>query len=62
MPRTRRKRILWSSADVKLLKQLAGKQSARQIARQLKRSEAAVRYKAWESGIKLAARRRARAK
>jgi hypothetical protein len=62
MPRTRRKRILWSSADVKLLKQLAGKQSARQIARQLKRSEAAVRYKAWEGGVKLGARRRARGK
>jgi len=62
MPRTRRKRVLWSSADQKLLKQMAGKESVKRIARQLKRSESAVRYKAWEKRIKLGAGRRARVK
>lgn len=53
MPRMRRKRILWTSADVKVLKQLAGKQSAKNIARQLKRSEAGVRFKAWQMKLSL---------
>ncbi len=53
MPRMRRKRNLWTSADVKVLKQLAGKPSAKQIARQLKRSEPAVRFKAWQMKLSL---------
>jgi len=54
MPRMHRKRILWSPAHVKLLKQLAGKKPVKRIARELKRSEAAVRFKAWQKRIKLA--------
>jgi hypothetical protein len=33
---------------------MAGRQGVRKIARQLKRSEAAVRFKAWQKRIKLA--------
>ena len=57
MARPRRKRVLWTAAELKLLKRLAGKQGVRQIARQLKRSEAAVRFKAWQTRIKLALKR-----
>jgi len=57
MPRTRRKRILWTSTELKLLRKLAGRQGVRRIARQLKRSEAAVRFKAWQKRIKLAVKR-----
>lgn len=57
MPRPRRKRVLWTAAELKQLRQLAGKRSVRQIARQLKRSEAAVRFKAWQKRIKLAVRK-----
>jgi hypothetical protein len=39
------------------LKKLAGKQGVRRIAKQLKRSEAAVRFKAWQKRIKLAVRK-----
>lgn len=59
MPRPRRKRVLWTAAELKLLKKLAGKRGVRQIAKQLKRSEAAVRFKAWQKRIKLAVRRAA---
>jgi hypothetical protein len=54
MPRTRRKRVLWTASELKLLKKMAGRQGVRKIARQLKRSEAAVRFKAWQKRIKLA--------
>jgi len=57
MPRTRRKRILWTPAELKTLRKLAGRQGVRRIARQLKRSEAAVRFKAWQKRIKLAVKR-----
>jgi hypothetical protein len=57
MARPRRKRVLWTAAELKLLKRLAGKQGVRKIARQLKRSEAAVRFKAWQKRIKLALKR-----
>jgi len=57
MARSRRKRVLWTAAELKLLRKLAGKQGVRRIARQLKRSEAAVRFKAWQKRIKLAVRR-----
>lgn len=58
MPRTtRRKRILWTSDELKLLKKLAGKESVRKISRQLKRSEAAIRFKAWQKRITLAAKK-----
>jgi len=57
MPRPRRKRVLWTAAELKMLRKLAGRQGVRHIARQLKRSEAAVRFKAWQKRIKLAVRR-----
>lgn len=57
MPRPRRKRVLWTTAELKVLRKLAGKRGVRQIARQLKRSEAAVRFKAWQKRIKLAVRK-----
>ena len=56
MPRPRRKRILWKASDITVLRKLAGRQNVSKIARQLKRSEAAVRFKAWEKRIKLAMR------
>lgn len=62
MPRARkktaRKRILWTGADVKFLRKSAGRQPVSQIARQLRRSEAAVRYKATMLKVSLAMRRR----
>ncbi len=56
MPRSRRRRIVWSSSDVKLLHQLAGRQSVDRIARKLKRTVLAVRFKAHINGISLAVR------
>jgi hypothetical protein len=43
----------WSAADLKTLRRLAGRQSTRTISRELKRSEGAVRFKAWAERIKL---------
>ncbi len=58
MPRPRRrKRVLWTSKELNTLKKLAGRQGVRRIAKQLGRSEAAVRFKAWQKRIKLAVRR-----
>lgn len=57
MARTRRKRVLWTAEELKLLKRLAGRENVRRIARQLKRSEAAVRFKAWQKRIKLAVKK-----
>lgn len=60
MPRTtRRKRVLWSAEELKTLRKLAGKEGVRKVARQLKRSEAAVRFKAWQLRIKLAVKKTA---
>ena len=60
MPRTtRRKRVVWTVDELKILRKLAGKESVKKIARQLKRSEAAVRFKAWQRRIKLAVKRSA---
>lgn len=54
MPRTQ-KRIVkaWTSADLKLLKTSARKQPAAKIAKQLKRTESAVRQKAGALGVSL---------
>jgi hypothetical protein len=52
----RRKRVLWTAADLKLLRQQAGKQSLAQLGRALKRSPAAVRFKA--SSLRISLRRR----
>jgi hypothetical protein len=58
MPRPRRrKRVLWTSKELSTLKKLAGRQGVRRIAKQLGRSEAAVRFKAWQKRIKLAVRK-----
>lgn len=53
-----RKRVLWSAADVKYLRKSAGRHAVAQIARQLHRSEAAVRYKATMLKVSLALKRR----
>jgi hypothetical protein len=57
MPRIRRKRVIWTSADLKLLRTLAGRESAARIARKLKRTVQAVRFKAHANRISLAMRR-----
>lgn len=56
MPRQKKKRTPWTAADLKLLRRLAGRQTVKRIARDLKRTEAAVRYKAFTHGISVAAR------
>lgn len=61
MPKVKKarwKRILWTAADVRLLKTQARRQPVAKIARQLRRSEAAVRYKATTLKISLALRNR----
>jgi hypothetical protein len=52
----RRKKTItrWSASDTKKLRQLAGKKRARAIGRLVKRSEAAVRFKAHALGLSLA--------
>ncbi|HEV2700916.1 MAG TPA: hypothetical protein VGV09_04745 [Steroidobacteraceae bacterium] len=58
MPRTtRRKRVLWTADELKTLRKLAGKVGVRKLAGQLKRSEAAVRFKAWQKRVKLAVKK-----
>ena len=51
-----RKRTItrWTASDTKKLRQLAGKKAASAIGRLLKRSEAAVRFKAHALGLSLA--------
>jgi hypothetical protein len=46
----------WSRSDVTRLRKLAGRRTVKQIGKQLKRSEAAVRYKAWSENISLSMR------
>lgn len=43
----------WSKADMTLLRRAAGRESTREIARKLKRSEGAVRFKAHMEGVSL---------
>jgi hypothetical protein len=57
MPRTRRRRTFWSVKDMKLLRRMAGRKSAARIARRLKRTLLAVRFKAHTYQISLALRR-----
>jgi len=52
----RSKRQRWTPTDLKQLKALAGRRKASVIARQLSRSEPAVRWKAHIEGISLAMR------
>ena len=62
MPRattkSRRRRILWTPGDVRLLKTAACRQPVSKIARALPRTEAAVRYKATTLNISLALKHR----
>lgn len=61
MPRNktqRTKRTPWTPADLKRLSKLAGRVSGIRIARQLKRTEAAVRYKASTHRIRLRVKRK----
>ncbi len=52
----------WTRSDVRELKSMAKKAPARQIARKLRRSEGAVRQKAFVLGTSLDTRRRSRRK
>ena len=52
----RSKRQRWTPADLKQLKAFAGRRKASAIARQLRRTEPAVRWKAHIEGISLAMR------
>jgi hypothetical protein len=58
MPRAKKKfvRKLWTNADVKMLKALAGRKNTEAIARRLKRTFYATRQKAMQLGISLAVR------
>jgi len=49
----RTKRIPWSPADLRTMKKLAGRQSASRIARELRRTEGAVRVRASQEGLSL---------
>ncbi len=53
MKRAKKKIIYWTPADVKVLHKLAGRKSARDIGRQLRRSEVAVRLKASQLAVSL---------
>lgn len=53
MPHTR-KVTPWTPARVKHLRRVAGRRSVKGIARELRRTEAAVRFKAHVEGISLA--------
>jgi hypothetical protein len=52
----------WTKNDVRELKSLARKMPAKQIARKLRRSEGAVRQKAFVLGTSLGTRKRRKAK
>ena len=63
MPGRRAVRREWTKSDIRELKSLARKVPARQIARKLRRSEGAVRQKAFTLGTSLGTQRhRARRK
>jgi hypothetical protein len=53
-----RARVLWTVAHEKQLRRLAGRAPAARIARDLGRSEAAVRYKAHTLQLSLAVKRK----
>jgi hypothetical protein len=50
------KRILWTAAHEKKLRRLSGRTSVARIAKELRRTEAAVRYKAHTLSVSLAQR------
>jgi hypothetical protein len=54
MPKKARKRVAWTVAHVRTLKDMAKKKTpARKIAKALKRSEGATRQKAFSMGLSL---------
>jgi len=53
MKRAKKKIIYWTAADIKVMRKLAGKKSARDIGKQLRRSEVAVRLKASQLAVSL---------
>ena len=57
MPRARRKPTFWTAQDLRTLRKLAGRTSTARIARQLRRTVLAVRFKAHTRGISLALKR-----
>jgi hypothetical protein len=59
---TRRKRRPWLASDIRQLRTMARKTSARTIGRRLKRTEGAVRQMAFGPGVSLDTRRRRRRK
>ena len=60
MPKVSRKKArpakAWTAADLRILKKLAGKEPKARIARTLKRSEAAVTFKAFKRRLSLRVR------
>jgi hypothetical protein len=54
MASVRRKKIHWTREDVKVLRSLAGRHTAARIARKLKRTVLAVRFKTYTHRISLA--------
>jgi len=60
MPKVSRKKLRpvkpWSATDVRTLKKLAGRERKARIARALKRSEAAVTFKAFKLRLSLRVR------
>lgn len=49
----RSKRNVWTPTDLKQLKRMAGRLSASRIARELRRTEGAVRVRASQEGLSL---------
>jgi hypothetical protein len=56
----RRKRVPWLASDVRQLKSLAKTTPARTIGRKMRRTEGAIRQKAFTLGVSLAAGRQRR--
>jgi hypothetical protein len=50
-----RNKVRWTKPELETLRELAGEVPAREIAHWLDRSETAVRFKAWQEHLKLAA-------
>jgi hypothetical protein len=56
MPSRKIKRVLWTAAHEKQLRRLSGRSPVARIARELRRTEAAVRFKAHTLSLSLALR------
>jgi hypothetical protein len=53
----RRNKVRWTKPELATLRDLAGAVPVREIAHWLDRSEQAVRFKAWQEHLKLAAQK-----